>query len=76
MGDSTHRRGQAVRAQALVRKCGLAINPRDRVGLVGANGTGKTTMLRVLAGLETLDYGSCQGMRAFPPAIYHRTAIA
>src|ERR1700741_5221453 len=36
----------------------LLITPRDRVGLVGANGTGKTTILKVLAGLETLDYGS------------------
>ena len=35
----------------------LLITPRDRVGLVGANGTGKSTFLKILAGLETLDYG-------------------
>jgi len=36
----------------------LLITPRDRVGLVGANGTGKSTFLKILAGLETLDYGN------------------
>jgi ATP-binding cassette subfamily F protein 3 len=34
------------------------VTPQDRVGLVGANGTGKSTLLKVLAGLETLDYGA------------------
>jgi ATP-binding cassette, subfamily F, member 3 len=34
------------------------LTPRDRIGLVGANGTGKSTLMKVLAGFETLDYGS------------------
>jgi ATP-binding cassette subfamily F protein 3 len=33
------------------------ITTNDRVGVVGANGTGKSTLLKVLAGIETLDYG-------------------
>ena len=36
----------------------LLITPRDRVGLVGANGTGKTTLLKILADQETVDYGN------------------
>ncbi len=34
------------------------ITPESRVGLVGANGTGKSTVMKILAGLESLDYGS------------------
>src|SRR5579872_3827439 len=34
------------------------ITPRDRIGLVGANGTGKSTLMKIFAGIETLDYGS------------------
>jgi ATP-binding cassette subfamily F protein 3 len=34
------------------------ITPQDRIGLVGANGTGKSTVMKILAGMETLDYGS------------------
>ena len=39
------------------------ITPQDRVGLMGANGTGKTTLLKVIAGLDTLDYGSISAMK-------------
>jgi len=34
------------------------INPRDRIALVGKNGAGKTTMLRILAGLQAPTDGS------------------
>jgi ATP-binding cassette subfamily F protein 3 len=34
------------------------VTPKERAGLVGGNGTGKSTLLKTLAGTETLDYGS------------------
>lgn len=37
--------------QEVLRNVSLAISPRDRIGLVGRNGAGKTTMLRIIAGL-------------------------
>ncbi|MBP2652202.1 MAG: transporter related protein [Firmicutes bacterium] len=34
------------------------LHPGEKIGLIGANGTGKTTLLRCLMGLETADAGN------------------
>jgi ATP-binding cassette, subfamily F, member 3 len=34
------------------------ITANDHIGLVGGNGTGKSTLMKVLASMDTLDYGS------------------
>ena len=34
------------------------VTPQEKTGLVGGNGTGKTTLLKILSGVEDLDYGT------------------
>ena len=45
-------------ADAILERVSLAVTPGNRIGVVGPNGRGKTTLLRALAGLEELDTGS------------------
>ncbi|MGO4276517.1 ATP-binding cassette domain-containing protein, partial [Paenibacillus sp. TAF58] len=35
----------------------FTVNEKQRIGLIGVNGTGKSTLLKLLAGLETADRG-------------------
>jgi len=42
----------------LFENCDWLITPKERTGLVGGNGTGKSTILKILSGSESLDYGS------------------
>jgi ATP-binding cassette subfamily F protein 3 len=39
------------------------IQSKEKTALVGANGTGKSTLMKAIAGLESLDYGSMQQTR-------------
>ena len=51
---------------ALLDRVGFALEAGERVGLVGRNGTGKSSLLKILAGLELPDDGLVQrqqGMR-------------
>lgn len=44
----------------LLDGAGFALEAGERVGLIGRNGTGKSSLLRVLGGLEPLDDGRLQ----------------
>ncbi len=41
----------------LLTKLSFAINEGDKIGLIGVNGTGKSTLLRITAGAEEADSG-------------------
>ncbi len=42
----------------LFENCDWLITPKEKTGLVGGNGTGKSTLLKIICGMESLDYGS------------------
>ena len=42
----------------VLRNVGLTVGPRARIGVVGPNGIGKSTLLRILAGTEAPDGGT------------------
>ena len=42
----------------LFRDITLGLNAGDKVGIIGINGTGKSTLLKIIAGIEEPDAGS------------------
>jgi ATP-binding cassette subfamily F protein 3 len=47
----------------LFRDVSLMIGPHDRIGLVGSNGTGKSTLLRIIAGQQSAESGGISKAR-------------
>ena len=50
--------GKRYGPRILFEKADWLVTPNERAGLVGANGSGKSSLLKVLAGMESLDSGS------------------
>ena len=48
--------------KVLLKQDNFYLNEGEKVGIIGINGTGKTTLLRILAGTEVPDEGSRTGI--------------
>src|SRR5579863_4034033 len=55
--------GKRFGPRVLFLEANWLIRNQEKTALVGANGTGKSTLMKVLAGLETLDYGALEETR-------------
>jgi ATP-binding cassette subfamily F protein 3 len=55
--------GKRFGPRVLFLEASWLIRAKEKTALVGANGTGKSTLMKVLAGQETLDYGTVQQTR-------------
>jgi ATP-binding cassette subfamily F protein 3 len=50
------------------------VEPHDRIGLVGANGTGKSTLLNLITGIELPDHGTIERGRGLRVGYLTQTA--
>ena len=60
--------------QELYRDVNLFVGPEDRIGLAGANGSGKSTILKLMSGELEPTRGSVDKRRAPASAICPRPA--
>jgi ATP-binding cassette, subfamily F, member 3 len=61
--------------QPLLRDFGIVIGARDRVFVVGPNGRGKTTLLKLLAGALVPDAGSVVSLQAVEAGYFEQTNV-
>jgi ATP-binding cassette subfamily F protein 3 len=57
---TVHQLAKSFDLHTLFHNVSFSINRGERIGLIGPNGCGKTTLLRILAGVETADSGHLQ----------------
>jgi ATP-binding cassette subfamily F protein 3 len=68
--------GKRFGPKLLFQELDWLITPRDRAGIVGANGTGKSTLLKILGGTESLDYGARTATRGISTGYLPQDGLA
>ena len=62
-------------ARPLIRDFGISIGSKDRVFVIGKNGRGKTTLLKLLAGALEPDAGKISSPLAVTPGYFEQTNV-
>jgi len=55
---ATEKIGKSFTDKILLKEVSFGINEGDRIGVIGINGTGKSTLLKLIAGIEKPDTGT------------------
>lgn len=61
--------------QPLIEDFSINIGPKERIGVIGKNGRGKTTLLKLLAGELSPQAGEIHYHRKVAPGLYEQTNI-
>ena len=67
--------GKSFTDRVLLGDISLGINEGERIGVIGINGTGKSTLLKIIAGLEETDSGTLTKTRGLRIAYLPQTPI-
>ncbi len=59
--------------KTLFNDLSLSINDEDKIGLIGVNGTGKSTLLKIIQGIETSDKGELAYKKGVRIEALHQT---
>ncbi|WP_041274431.1 ATP-binding cassette domain-containing protein [Desulforamulus reducens] len=62
--------GKSYNGKTVFENISGEINSEDKIGLVGVNGRGKTTLAKILSGLEAYDVGKIRRSPAYSKSLY------